>query len=441
MEEILAARERRALRQKELILKHHKTLICFTMNIPGPEKDSPLIEEAFRLGEGMLEAQLSAAQIPVLWIEKHLEPAGCVGFYVVDGNPRKVKELTTEIEDGSPVGRLFDMDVLTVGGEKLERQTERRCLLCNQSAKVCGRSRAHGLEALVRRTNEIMESAVRKAKAEQIASIASKALLYEVCTTPKPGLVDRLNSGSHRDMDIFTFMSSVAVLQPYFARCAVIGMETAELPPEETFRRLRFPGRLAEQEMLLATNGVNTHKGAIFSLGILCGALGRMVREQWQEPEQVCKMCAAMTKGLTARELGNVTEESAQTAGERIYAVHGIAGIRGQVEAGFPAVLNTGLPVLEQGISRGRTLERSGCGALLALMTAAMDTNMIARSDYETARRISREMALLLAKNMYPDEEKLLILDELFRESNLSPGGSADLLAVTYFLFFLKEGQ
>ena len=439
MEQILAARECRAVRQQEILREYARPLICFTMNIPGPEKNDPLIERAFCLGEQMLQTQLAVADITVAFIERWEEDTGWVAFYVVEGDPQYIKQLTTEIEEGGPLGRLFDMDVMDETGQKIARETERRCLLCEESARVCGRSRAHGLDALVKRTREILQDGVWQQESRHIGSLAAKALLFEVCTTPKPGLVDRINSGSHRDMDIFTFMSSVAVLQPYFEQCARIGMETAELPPEETFRRLRLPGKLAEGQMLCATNGVNTHKGAIFSLGILCGALGRMEYSRRKVPELVTAECAAMTKGLTQRELGGITEANAKTAGERLYALHGITGIRGQVEAGFPAVLNTGLPVLEQGISRGRTLERSGCGALLALMTAALDTNLIHRSDYETARRMSREMALILARDMYPDEEKLLILDELFRENNLSPGGSADLLAVTYLLFFLKS--
>ena len=208
MQEILAARERRAARQKELLEKYGTPLVCFTMNIPGPEKNSPLIEEAFQMGEQMLEAQFSVAGLWVAFIEKWYEPAGCVGFYAVEGNAERIKELTTEIEDASPLGRLFDMDVMDANGVKLARLNERKCLLCGESARVCGRSRAHGLDALVKRTREIMEHAVRKAEAQKIASFAAKALLFEVCTTPKPGLVDRINSGSHKDMDIFTFMSS-----------------------------------------------------------------------------------------------------------------------------------------------------------------------------------------------------------------------------------------
>ena len=94
-----------------------------------------------------------------------------------------------------------------------------------------------------------------------------RALLYEVCATPKPGLVDRHNCGSHRDMDIFTFVDSTAALAPYLEDAVRLGQESAALPPEETFRRLRHRGFLAERGMFRTTGGVNVHKGAIFSVG------------------------------------------------------------------------------------------------------------------------------------------------------------------------------
>ena len=145
-----------------------------------------------------------------------------------------------------------------------------------------------------------------------------------------------------------------------------------------------------------------------------------------------------MTRGVTEADFAGVTLENAKTPGEKIYAKYGITGVRGQAEAGFPAVLHTGLPVLEEGVKAGFSLERAGCGALLAMLTACVDTNLIARSDRDTAKAITRQVALLLAKNRDPEQRALEELDALFVEKNLSPGGTADLLAAAYFLYFLK---
>ena len=109
--------------------------------------------------------------------------------------------------------------------------------------------------------------------------------------TPKPGLIDLLNSGSHRDMDMYSFLASAASLYPYFAECVKIGRETADRPAPETFAALRCPGKLAEAGMLRATGGVNTHKGAIFTLGVICGALGRLAWEGRHSPAAVISLC------------------------------------------------------------------------------------------------------------------------------------------------------
>ncbi len=103
-----------------------------------------------------------------------------------------------------------------------------------------------------------------------------KALLYEVSVSPKPGLVDRFNNGSHHDMDFYSFVDSSVALIPHFKSMLRIGIETAMETPEKTFRKLQYEGMNAESAMFNETQNVNTHKGAIFSIGIICGAIGRL---------------------------------------------------------------------------------------------------------------------------------------------------------------------
>jgi len=435
--QILDARERRAARQRELLEQFQKPLICFTMNIAGPVKCSQLICRGFRLGNKILRAQLEREGVPILYVHQAEEMTGCQAFYVADCPSPRLKALCVQIEEALPVGRLFDMDVLTPDGCKEERPVPRKCLLCDQPAQVCGRSRAHSVEALQRRTNELLQEAVSAQEARDIARTAQQSLLYEVCTTPKPGLVDCQNSGSHRDMDIFTFLASSTALYPYFESCARLGLETSGLPATEVFSRLRLPGKLAEQAMLEATGGVNTHKGAIFSLGILCAAAGRLQQAQ-RTPEAICAEAAAMVNGITAQELSGITAETAATAGQKLYARYGITGVRGQAEAGFPAVLEAGLPTLEAGLQKGLSLNDAGCAALLHLMVAATDTNLIHRSDPDTQKAVTEQISQLLQKTPFPDRQTLEALDAEFIQKDLSPGGSADLLAITYFLHFLK---
>ena len=209
--------------------------------------------------------------------------------------------------------------------------------------------------------------------------------------------------------------------------------------PEETLRALRLPGKLAEAEMRRATVGVNTHKGAIFSMGILCGALGRLDRESWGNPDRILDECAAMAKGIVSEDYRDLTPETAKTAGQKLYLRYGITGVRGQAEAGFPAVREAGLPTLEAALAAGKNINEASCAALLALLVHTADTNMIHRGGFDGMQQATLEVREILDRENFPSRETLESLDKRFIEKNLSPGGSADLLALTLFLHFLRE--
>ena len=430
--DVLAARDRRAARQQELLTACAKPLISFTMNIAGPVKCTTLIERGFDLGLARLEDQMRACRASVLHRETIRHKTGCEALYVVDFPPQQLKALCVALEEADELGRLFDLDVLDADGTKLNRAEERRCLICGSVGKGCARSRAHSVAELQTRTDEILRRAVNEHEQMRIGELACRALLYEACTTPKPGLVDRCNSGSHQDMDLFTFMAGAAALQPYFTRCAAIGQQTAQETPEKTFVALRSAGRLAEGEMLRATGGVNTHKGAVFIMGVVCAALGRLGRESWCDTPQILRHCAAMTAGVT-QEL----KQAVHTAGERFYRDHGLRGIRGEAEDGFPAVERAGFPTLERALSEGKSPEQAGCEALLALMSVCEDTALVHRVGLDGWQRIKAQAAELLCRGV--TRSALEQLDREMIARNASPGGSADLLALCWLLHFLKE--
>ncbi|MBQ6206649.1 MAG: citrate lyase holo-[Oscillospiraceae bacterium] len=437
--EVLEARERRAARQMELLRQYGKPLVSFSMNIAGPVKNGPLIRRAFRLGEARLRGQLARARLSCVHSETIDVPSGCEGLYVADANAKTLKRLAQEVEDFDALGRLFDMDVLSPDGVKLERERPRRCLICGADAKVCASRRLHTVPELQAKTREILENALETHDAETVGNLACRALLYEVCVTPKPGLVDRRDNGSHSDMDIYTFMRSASALRPYFERCARIGRRAAAKSARETFDKLRLSGKLAEIDMLSATGGANAHKGAIFSMGLVCGAAGRLDRDLWREPERVLSEAAAIAKGLSERDFASLTAQNADTNGKRLYVERGITGIRGEAEAGFPSVLRYGLPVLERGLAQGKSNDEAGAAALLSLLAHTTDTNIIARSDTATASAIRAELLRSLDAEPYPDAETLRRLNQDFVKRNLSPGGSADLLSLCWMLHFLRE--
>ena len=272
-----------------------------------------------------------------------------------------------------------------------------------------------------------------------IAEFATRALLYEVSVTPKPGLVDRANAGSHQDMDFYTFLNSAVSLTPYFRKMTEVGTDLSSGKPEETFFKLQEIGKAAEAAMYRVTENVNTHKGAIFSLGILCGAAGRL-RGNGKKlcPEALTEECIHMTK-VPIEYFFETMGDEPDTAGCRFYRKYGIKGIRGEVMTGFPSVLKEGLPVLEELLDNGYSFDRAGSIALLHLITATVDTNMITRSDYLTCMRIRKRLQKLISGNQILSTAMIEALDEEFIRNNISPGGSADLLAVSWFLHFIKS--
>lgn len=398
LEQMLLARDRRASRQAALLSRYGRPVISFTMNIAGPVKDSPLIRYAFRSGLRQLEA-LPCAQ---LCREVIFEPTGPETLLVYETqDARLLKAFCIRLESEGEAGRLFDLDVLDANGEKLSRETGRTCLVCGGPVSVCSRSRAHGLEAITARTRAILEAFA----AETLGEMAENALLAEVHFTPKPGLVDEANNGAHRDMDVPLFERSAHALRPCFEEFVRLGIQGASPAA------LQQAGVRAEQAMFAATGGVNTHKGAIYSGALLLHAAGRL---------------------LSGEEEGNLCELAAQTAAAipAPTGTHGAAvraqcgGIRTEAVSGYP----TAQAVLRQ-------LRQSGpLDALLLSMSRLDDSTLWHRGGAEGAQLVRSRAADILAAPASEREARTRRLDAELIERNLSPGGSADLLAMAFFL-------
>jgi holo-ACP synthase/triphosphoribosyl-dephospho-CoA synthase len=357
----------------------------------------------------------------------------------------RVKGLGLYIEQTHPLGRLFDIDVIE-GGGKISRAglglEERKCLVCGGGAFACGRSRAHKAEELAGAVLDTMENFLRKKLEKIISAAAIRALMGEAAITPKPGLVDRANNGAHRDMNFFTFIDSAAAVLPYFTECALAGFESAPAPegpgsPAALFDSLRLGGKIAEIEMKEATGGVNTHRGIIFSLGILSAAFGRLYRGEENPPlDRIFDLCQSMTCRL-GEDFSRVPPEGAALShGESLYLRHGLRGIRGEVSRGFPSVRNFSYPALLRMLDQGHSLNDSGVAAFLALLAHTEDTNIVHRSGPEELDSIQKNTAAFLAAKPSAEEilQKAAEMDSEFIKLNISPGGCADLLAATIFL-------
>lgn len=437
LQEMLDAREARVEAQRDLLSDCGLPLISFTMNIPGPVKNSAPIRRAFDEGLRLLETALADAGLPCCARRVSHAVTGNEFLCAVNAPAAQLKAICTRIEDESPLGRLFDIDVIGRDGRKLARSEERCCLVCGAVGRGCASRRLHSLEELNAAVAARLSAGLLDADAERADELVTRALLDEVATTPKPGLVDRDNSGSHRDMTLETFEKSAAALRGYWRGCFLAGAETAHLPPKVAFFRLRALGRKAETRMLDATGGVNTHKGVIFSLGTICGALGRL----WQADERctdtavILKSAAALCAKAIAADFAELEQRGlAHTAGEQLYLSSGLKGIRGEAAAGFPSVIQTGLPVLEACLSEGMSRNDAGVVTLMHLIARGGDTNMIKRGGAALAGEVICGVRDCLRADSRPSAACVRAWDSLFIRRNLSPGGCADLLAVSYFL-------
>lgn len=442
LQEILDAREHRAQTQHQLLTEYRKPLLCFTMNIPGPEKYNHDISAAFSVGCWLLQAAL--ADTAVLYRKLSRKETGCEAYYIVDIPPKKLKQIALEIEATEPIGRLFDMDVQDEAGNRITRTAlglpARKCLICDRDAALCARSRNHGLDQIQKKTAELLQLAVNHWYCEYIAVQAYLALTQEVNTTPKPGLVDRNNCGAHKDMTLRHFFASANALRPYFARFVQTGYQTKSQPGKVVLPQIRRIGIEAEAAMLQATHGINTHKGAIFSLGLLCAAAGRLDPKDWRA-DLLLRQCAQLADGIVEQDLRNITAETAKTAGEKVYAEHGICGVRGLAQAGYPVLQDIALPVFHDCLLQGMSVNKAGAITLLYIIANTDDTNMIFRSDRNTQTQIQNTIKHILDATPYPEFDTIYELDEIFIKQNISPGGSADLLAMTYLLYQLEQAK
>ena len=265
------------------------------------------------------------------------------------------------------------------------------------------------------------------------ARLALRALHAELMLYPKPGLVSPRDSGSHADMDAATFMRSLFALRHYFAAISAAGMEDA------TFAQLRALGMAAETRMLAATNGINTHRGAIFSLGLLCAACGWLHRHgRAVTPEALREAMRARWGDALARHRDAPCESNGRGAAR----LHGAGGAREQAARGLPAVFDTALPALRATLARGGSLHEAHTEALFALMADLEDTNVLHRGGADGGRfvRIQARRFMALGGTANPHWRGFAHdCHTLFVRRRLSPGGAADLLAAARFVHAVTE--
>ena len=287
-----------------------------------------------------------------------------------------------------------------------------------QDAGVAGRRPSSGLPVTV---------------AERLADMAAAALVAELETWPKPGLVSHVDSGSHDDMDHTTFRRSAAAIRPFFGRLAMAGGAGAEMD------QLRQIGREAEAAMLVATGGVNTHRGAIFGLGLICAAAGAASVEG-------TRLSAARLAEIVARHWGDAIlcgPIPLHSNGSGVLRRFGAGGARAEAAAGFPQMREIGLPALRQGRALAHDEGAARVQAFFALMAEVEDTNLLHRggaAGLQDAQRVARQFLADGGVGQAGWEAGAAAIHRAFVRRRLSPGGCADLLAATIFLDQVESG-
>lgn len=265
------------------------------------------------------------------------------------------------------------------------------------------------------------------------ARLAVRSLYIELALYPKPGLVSLVDTGSHDDMDAATFLRSLFSLRRYFIGITRAGMAGAP------FAALRELGMAAEQRMLRATGGINTHRGAIFCLGMLCAAAGwRQVRGLPLSAAGLRQTLLAQWGGALAAHRGGAGRPS---HGQRVAALHAVGGARAEMARGLPSVFELALPALRSTLAAGRGERAARIDALFTLMAQLADTNVYYRAGADGARLVRQSAREFLAAGGTGSagwEGRALACHRRFVQGRLSPGGAADLLAAACFVHQLE---
>lgn len=405
---------------------------------------------------------------------------------VIDGSDYAISRATfptyflKRLDDAADTQMLLDLDLFRrhiapalgatvrfVGTEPTDQLTRRYNQLMHEALKD-----VREINRLEKDGNAVSASRVRKAMEEGdmntirqlvppttlpyiIAHLATQALQAELDTTPKPGLVDKDNNGAHRDMDYALMQLSINTLHPYFVRLAFLGF--ADTLPSHTV--IRDAGIEAEKAMLEATNGVNTHKGALFSMGLAVvaaayeekkAAANKEVRGKEREEEYLSSL------QLTIKALAASFPDTSGTHGSKAKQLsNGTTTIKGALDnarEGYEKLFAEWLPFYNE---RRKSHDAHALHkTLLRIMCDLDDTNIIYRTNVATAEEVKQEARALLAsfEEAYAAEDKekcasaieekcasaellaLKDMDRRYTERNISPGGAADMLSLTVFI-------
>jgi len=272
-----------------------------------------------------------------------------------------------------------------------------------------------------------------------IGRLATLALYHELSLAPKPGLVSFVDNGSHVDMDASTFVRSLFGLRTYFPAISQAGALGAP------FAALERLGVAAEERMLAATGGVNTHRGAVFALGLLCAAAGRLAARGESLAPDALRACLRAQWGSALQErAARAAQAPARSKGQRAAQAHGLRSAGEEAAAGFPALFDATLPALRAARAAGASPSAALVHALFATIAVLDDTNLVHRGGIEGLRFARGEARSFLACGgalRAGWEDAAWEVHRRFVARRLSPGGAADVIACAWWVEQLRSAS
>jgi len=416
----------------------HLPSLSLNLNVPGYPKSNEIVQRFFLHCLEDLKVYITARQIHLDEKKAILQRDEAGDFYIVPFLTAhhiipEVKQICEDFEENHAWGRFIDVDITDQSGLPVSSGKSKPCFYCREYPAVeCRRLNRHETEDVrafmfsEMRTYCLQQREITIRR--QLSSLALQSILYEISLTPKPGLVDKLDNGVHSDMNYQTFLNSSAAISGYFNDLVKAGSAFGEDDLIKALPVIRNIGLSMEKAMFDSTNQVNTQKGIIFLMGLSLFSTGYIFAngDDFQS-EKFRIIVKSICKDLIYRELEK-SPRSPATHGEQIYHKFKMAGARGEAENGFPLVFGYGLPEL---LKSQELNEKVLLRAFLAIAANNNDTNILYRSSADILDQFKALSQTAL------ETGDLIPLTEFCIKQKISPGGSADLLAVSIYIYLL----
>ena len=441
---ILAAREQRVLLKKRLSLNGYPC-VSLSLNVPGFPKSNPTVKAFFNLCLIELKYFLKARLIDILDNDAIVRTDDAGDYYLAACSAgslgmTELKQIFEDFEEGHELGRFIDVDLDDHHGEPISSGKSKPCFFCHKKPAIeCRRQNTHNhaqlrsfmFPGMTEYYNRKREAAISRF----LASLALKAVLYEISLSPKPGLVDKFSNGSHSDMSYQTFLASSSAISGWFAEMVLAGFAFRGSDLTGALPVIRNIGLRMESAMYQSTQNINTQKGIIFLMGLSLFACGMLYsRSDDFDAQQFRVIIRDICKDLVRKELDSNSRVEI-THGEEIFRLYGFSGARGAAGRGFRTVFEYGLPQLD---SSSAVDDNALFRCFLAIAANNNDTNILYRQGLEVLTKF-KELCMVALDNY--DLMNYSIVADYCKSENISPGGSADLLVVAFFIWSVMHDE